>query len=73
MHASTDAGHALLILGCLARYKSNKVEEKEDIPLLGPQLLALMELCYIRACFASRVHMKKVCDCHLVVKKVLNH
>ncbi len=43
------------------------MEEKEDILLFGPQLLALMELCHIRAqaCFASRV---KVCDCHLVKK-----
>ena len=60
MLASTYASHESLILGCWASYKSTKLEIVEDIPLFGPQLLALMEYCHTRACFASRDDMYKV-------------
>ena len=52
-------------LGCLASYKSTKLEVEEEVPIIGPQLLALMEYCHIRACFATKDDMYKVCDCLL--------
>ena len=63
MHSAPDASHELLIFGCWARYKSYKCEQSEEIPLFSPQLLALMELCHIRACFACKADMYKVCNC----------
>ena len=42
----------MLIFGCWARYKSCKCEVTEEFPLFGPQVLALMEFCHIRAYFS---------------------
>jgi hypothetical protein len=53
----------LLIFGCWARYKSCKCEVTEEFPLFGPQVLALMEFCHIRAYFFCKADMYKVCNC----------
>ena len=52
-----------LIRGCLDRYKRNKCEIVEEIPIFGPQLLGLIDYSYIRACFSNRDDMHKVCAC----------
>lgn len=53
----------MLIFGCWARYKSCKCEVTEEFPLFGPQVLALMEFCHIRAYFSCKADMYKVCNC----------
>ena len=42
------------------RYKSKKCVVVEEIPVFGPQLLGLIDYCYIRACFSNRDDMHKV-------------
>ena len=51
---------SISLLTLVYRYKSNRCEQVETVPLLGPNMLAYFELCHIRACFASKDDMLKV-------------
>ena len=51
---------SISLLTLVYRYKSNRCEQVETVPLLGPNMLAYFELCHIRACFASKEDMLKV-------------